>query len=308
MKYTQTILRFAVALCLAIVLLGVTLWINPWQAPRPSAQSGQGMALRPPAFLKAAYAQDSTSIDFGFILNEAGVTAYTKLDQELDLALLESRFKSIRQQTNQFISGIIVAPGYEKLTEFDENVEVQVFLHSDGWILAYLTRWQPASALFDWVNYDEKRLNGSTLTENVVRMLTADLGISNYNIYYYDFRYPKANNLMLVADRVDVEHSGESFSITVPRGLTIYDSSWSLGAFESGHNSSSSSSGCNINEEQLGTIRTPYSKWGLVSGELSKAIFKLDINHTLAVWLTGYPTNVTRAYCGLAIVYQEATQ
>ncbi len=97
------------------------------------------MALQPPAFLKSARAQDSAQVDFEFILEEAGVTAYTNLNQELDLTSLEARFKTIRQQTDEFIIGIVTAPGYEKLTEFDETADVQVFLHRDGWIVAYLS-------------------------------------------------------------------------------------------------------------------------------------------------------------------------
>jgi len=305
MKHTKHILKFAVAPCVAILLLGLTLLAKPEQAQTAAVQSGQGMALQPPAFLKSVQAAPLEQVDLGFIVEEAGVTAYTKLDQELDLATLKSHFKTIRQQTDQFISGIMIAPGYEYLTEFDENVEVQVFLLREGWIVSYLTRWQLASEMFDWVNYDEKRLNNSTLVENAVRMLAADVGVSDFTVSYYDFRYPKANNLMLVAERVDVEHAGDSFDITVPRGLTVYESSWSFARFSWSYYGSS----CAFNGEKLSGLNPPGSKWGLVTGEVNKTKFSPDKNHNLSVGIELHQADpATRSYCGLAIVYQEAAQ
>ena len=107
------------------------------------------------------------------------------------------------------------------MPEFGESAEVQVFLHRDGWIIAYLTRYQNASALFDWVNYDKKRLKDSTLIENVVRMLALDSGVADSTISYYDFRSLEATTLMLAADHSDANKQTESFEINIPRQLTV---------------------------------------------------------------------------------------
>lgn len=305
MKYTQIILKLTAALCVAIILLGLTFLAKPDQAQPAEIQTGQELALQPPAFLKSAHAAGLAQVDFSFIVEEAGITAYTNLNQELDLISLESHFKTIRQQTDQFISGIMTVPGYERITEFDESTEVQVFLLREGWIVSYLTRWQLAAEIFDWVNYDEKRLNDSTLIENVVRMLAADVGVYDFNVSYYDFRYPKANNLMLVAERVDVEHPSDFFDITVPRGLTVHESSWSFGRFGYSYYGSS----CALNGEQLGVLNPPASKWGLVTGELTKAQFSPDISHKLSVGIDVHRAEATtQSYCGIAIVYQEAAR
>lgn len=223
MKHIRYILKFVVALCVAIALLTLTMSAKPEVQPAADQTDG-GMALQLPAFLKSVYAQDSTQTDFNFLLDEAGVAAYTKLDQELDLENLKTSFKTIGRQTDQFISGIVVAPGYEKLPKFGENAEIQVFLHRDGWIVAYLTRYQTAAALFDWVNYDEKRLKNSTLLENVVRKLAEDTNVVDINVTYYDFRNPKATNLMLVSDHIEAINTRESFEINIPRELTVYES------------------------------------------------------------------------------------
>lgn len=309
MKHTGYILKFAVALCVAILLFALSLLAKSEQAQSTEVETGGGMALQPPAFLKSVQAAPLEQVDFNFLLEEAGVTAYTKLNQELDLASLESRFKTIGRQTDQFISGIVIAPGYEKLPEFGENAEVQVFLHRDGWIVGYLTRYQTTSALFDWVNYDKNRLKNSTLLENIVRLLAEDAGVSDTNVTYYDFRNPQATNLMLIADHADNIKSEDSFEINIPRELRVYESSWSsaqfsiIRVFRSGVGTVPAPGACILDDETLASHNPPEERWGLWAGELTKVNFPLSTNHKLSVTGVG-----ARAYCGIAIVYQEAAQ
>lgn len=217
---------------------------------------------------------------------------------------MEGRFKTIRQQTEQFISGIVIAPGYEKLPEFGENAEIQVFLHRDGWIVAYLTKWQLASVMFDWVNYDQKRLGNSTLIENVIRLLVHDVGVDEFTVSYYDFRYPEATNLMLVADFANDKIRSNTFTINIPQQLTVYERSWSSAQLVTYRNSNGAfvPGICTLNNETLST-QNPGGQWGLLSGELAKAELPPDTNHTLLV------DGITqRSYCGLAILYREATK
>ena len=298
MKSVRYTLKLVAALCAAIALLTLALPAKPEQVQPAADQADGGMALQPPAFLKSAYAADSTQADFSFLLDEAGVTAYTKLDEPLDLASLTSNFKTIGRQTDQFISGIVIAPGYEKLPEFGENAEIQVFLHQDGWIVAYLTRYQTAAALFDWVSYDEKRLKNNTLIENVVRKLTLDAGASDANVAYYDFRNPEATNLMLVADPANDKIRNNTFTINIPRQLIVYERSWSSAFLDY----RSDIRPCNLNNEPLATY-TGRAVQMLLSGELTKAQLPPDTNHTL------YTDGASlRSYCGLAILYREAAK
>jgi len=297
MKHTGSILKFAVAACIAILLFALTLLAKPEPVQPAEVETGGGMALQPPAFLKSARAQDSAQVDFSFLLDEAGFTAYAKLDQPLELTDMEGRFKTIRQQTEQFISGIVIAPGYEKLPEFGENAEIQVFLHHDGWIVAYLTKWQLASAMFDWVNYDQKRLGNSTLIENVVRLLVHDVGVDEFTVSYYDFRYPEATNLMLVADSANDKIRNNTFTINIPRQLTVYERSWS-----SAYGDALNHDACKLNDELL-TKHTGSAVFTLMSGELTKAKLPPDTNHTI---FTGGANYIS--YCGIAILYREATK
>lgn len=197
----------------------------------------------------------------------------------------------------------MTAPGYERLTEFDEDAEVQVFLHHDGWIVAYLTRHQTASALFDWVNYEEKRLT-STIIESVVELLALDSGVDDFKVDYYDFRYPDATNLMLVADHADADRPNESFEIIIPRQITVYESFWSSAQFGIRTYYNSRYPGeCVLNDEKLASLDPGGERWRLWSGELTKAKLPPDTNHKLSV-----SADNRSSYCGIAIVYREEGQ
>jgi hypothetical protein len=154
------------------------------------------------------------------------------------------------------------------------------------------------------VNYEEKRLT-STIIENVVRLLALDSGVDDFNIAYYDFRYPEATNLILVADHADVNKPNESFEINIPRQLTVYESFWSGAQF--GINidgySTHQPGECVLNDEKLASLDPGGERWGLWSGELTKTKFPPDTNHKLSV------SAVNRSsYCGIAIVYREAAE
>lgn len=302
-KHNLNSSKLVVALCLTIVLFTLSLFTKPQEVQPTAVETGEGITLQPPTFLKAAHAQDSTQVDFSFLIEEAGITAYTNLNQKLDLTIFEARFKNIRQQTDQFVYGIVTAPGYEKLTEFDETADVQVFLHSDGWIIAYLSRWQTAAEMFDWVNYEKQRLTG-TLLENVVRQMALDMGVNDFNIGYYDFRYPEATQIMLVAERVDYEQQEDSFEITIPRELAVYESSWSHAGFTTSYYPAT----CKLNDQELVAARSlSGGKWVLLTGELVKAKFPPGATHKL-VANAGSNHDSILSYCGIAIVYKEAAK
>lgn len=315
MGYRGYVRKLIVALLIAVMLVTLTPPANPkQQESQATSQIEQGTALRPPAFVQSVYAADSTAaitdttqVDFKFLLKEAGIAAYTKLDPPLDLASLQPRFKTIRQQTDQFISGIMIAPGYEKVPELGENAEVQVFLHNDGWIVAYLTKWQLASALIDWVNYDQNRLT-STLIESVVRSLALDAGASGFTVSYYDFRYPQATNLMLVATHAEQNVWVNSFQITVPRGLTLYETTWAHAKFFGSNHPSV----CLLDDDVFNRVNPDGERWGFTTGEFVPTKFSLDKAHKLSLGMDvdwgGGDMGKIRVYCGIAIVYREATQ
>lgn len=281
-----------------IALCGLSLLAN-FRSIQSADQTDGGLALQLPAFLKPAYAADTTPVDFSFLLKEAGITAYTKLDEPLDLTTMEPLFKTIGRQTDEFISGIVVVPDYENLSELGEKSEVQVFLHKDGWIVAYLTKWQRASEIFDWVHYDEKRLKDSTLIENMVRTIAKEAEIPDVAVSYYDFRNPEATNLLLAAIHVDSTKAYAAFEMNIPLKLAVYESTWSQSTFNA------PVAVCALDGQRLNTF--DFAQWSLATGELLKDKFAQGKTHKFDISLNpSDPSN--RNFCGLAVVYKEVTK
>lgn len=291
--------------CAIIALCGLSLLVN-FRSIQSAQQAGGGLSLQPPAFLKSVHAADSTAaitatipVDFSFLVKEAGITAYTKLNKPLDLETLAPLFKTKGRQTADFISGIVTAPDYETAPKYEEKAEVQVFVHKDGWILAYLTKWQRGAELFDWVHYDDKRLKNSTLIENVVRYLAENAGASDVAVSYYDFRYPDATNLLLIASHADTTNPQKDFEVNVPLKLTVYESSWS-------HNGIRLyGSNCKLDDKDISYFSRTDFQFG--TNEFTKDTFPQGKTHYFSAILSAEDSQA-RTYCGVAIVYKEVAK
>ncbi|MEM7129184.1 MAG: hypothetical protein AAF702_22825 [Chloroflexota bacterium] len=307
MKNFQPMPKLTIVLGIAVILLTANLFMSNQSLFSTDLLSSPGIALQIPAFAQSAQAAGLQQTDWEFILEEAGITAYTKVDQQLDLQFLPTNFKSIRKQTDDYIMGIVYAPGYANLPEFDEKGEVQVLIHKDGWLVAYLTRWQTGAELFDWVHYDSQRLNG-TLLENTLRFLAGELELADTNISFYDFRNPNATDLILVADRADGITTTDSFSVNVPREVQITESTWAAAQFDLEGRDCINCGGirpgtCNLDGGQLASLKPPYGKWRLYLGVLNEENFPQGKDHTISVGGRG-----KRAYCGISVIYSESTQ
>ncbi len=68
----------------------------------------------------------------------------------------------------------------------------------------------------DWVSYD-KTGAVSTKLEAALKLMCDQLGKLLPDVKYYDFRYPDANNLMIIADK-DAE-----FKVKIPDDITVYE-------------------------------------------------------------------------------------
>lgn len=297
----HSIWRIILVLCATAVLVAVTLIYGFRAVPQKAIAAGGSVTLHAPAFAGSMQTDNPEGVDFSIVLAEAGMTAYTKLDQELDLVAASSRFKTIAKQTDLFIAGIVIPPGYEERAELEESAEVQLFLHRDGWIVAYLTRWQPASYLFDWVNYEDNRLK-HTLLESTVNIFAEDEGVVDHAVSHYDFRYPEATNLILAADRADGTTQRDSFQINIPRGIAIHEASWSLSKFESGKFPAE----CKFNNELLGQVNPAQGNWMFATGTLDSKSLSVNTTNKIDLvmdWWYADPKN--RIYCGLSIVYGQ---
>jgi len=153
-----------------------------------------------------------------FLEEEAGISAYVNVGQEIDLEKAETAFKSIETVNDSYIIGEVDLPG------LPEDVNPQAYVHEDGWIVTYYSNYQPASKIMEWYEYDGGVITTTTLADAIHQIcdeIEVQYAIIRDDIKYYNFEYPNANRLMLITDMYD------SFSLTVPVECWVYEGSWS---------------------------------------------------------------------------------
>lgn len=177
-----------------------------------TASASPGMALARPSFLAAA---DDVSVAFiGAKLDaEAGISAWVQTGLPIDLNLIRGQFRTIETETADYIIGSVPVPNYQ------EHFDPHVYVHKSGWILAYYLKTDPAAKIIDTkaetIDTDKLRM--------VVGTLAALAGTSAENIVHYDFRYPNATHMLLVAENDD---SGRDFNIQLPVGYSYNELSF----------------------------------------------------------------------------------
>jgi len=98
------------------------------------------MALERPAFLDDA---SQTDLVGEKVQDEAGIAAYYKAPNQLNLELIRPLFNSIELESADYILGSISVPTY------DEHYDAHVYVRRDGWIMAYYLNSWPTSKMID---------------------------------------------------------------------------------------------------------------------------------------------------------------
>lgn len=161
-------------------------------------------------------------------LTDVGISAYIDTGMTIDLDDLIGTFTAVEDQTADYIIGLVSVPGYGD--EQNEVFHTHVYVSTDGWLLAYYMDTSPAAKIMDWKGYINS--GGSslpTLLELVLVDVASDAGVPYEAPTYYDFRYPNATHLMLVADFIATAgNEYDHFQIELPSSLTYYETSWSV--------------------------------------------------------------------------------
>jgi hypothetical protein len=184
-------------------------------------------------------------------------------------------FRTIETQTSQYIIGSIAVQNYL------ETQDVHVYVHVDGWVLAYYLKTDPTGKIFDWYSYT----GGTTIPTKLEKTLLAvgsAIGAPSPTITFYHFQYPNATNMMLIAEDYQ---NGNDFTVQLPSSFAYYERSWSL------HGKYSNDNHFNLDGQ---TIKS-YAYCDCVdAGTLTASQLSPDTTHTIAVDDDG----------GLALIYR----
>ncbi len=201
---------------LVVALVALIALAVGFSARHKTVSAAPGVALARPVFLAAPTADDSAVAAIGDKLDaEAGISAWVQTSLPIDLNLVRGQFRTIETETADYIIGSVPVPQY------NEHFDPHVYVHADGWILAYYLKTDPAAKIVDikeeTIDTDKLRI--------VVSNLAAFAGTSAEGINYYDFRYPNATHILLVAE---TGSEGYDFNIQLPTGYSYNELSFSV--------------------------------------------------------------------------------
>lgn len=179
-----------------------------------------------PSFIQTAHAADNA---LSFIESEAGISAYYQIPGGITLSVIKPLFRTVEKETTDYLVGSIAVPDW-----YAESEDVHVYVHKDGWVLAYYLKADPVSKLFDWKNYTPG--NVVTKFDTILKRVADQLQVAAPPATYYHFQQPNANSLLLIAERrmKNAQTESDSFEVKLPDPLTYYERSWSLTCMDSG--------------------------------------------------------------------------
>jgi len=161
-----------------------------------------GIALAEPAFAQAE--------DGHFLQEEAGMAAYMRTGQTIDVGKAKEAFRTIERQTTTYVVGSVALPDYTAAED------VHVFVHQEGWLVAYYSRQEPASKIVDWARYSPGSV--PTKLELGLSIVAGYAGVPVKDVNYYAFHYPSADKLTVIADSTI-----DGFYLTIPSEFTVYE-------------------------------------------------------------------------------------
>lgn len=238
---------------------------------------GSKYALSAPTFVGVAQA-DTDNAATDLIQNEAGISAYFHSSTPVTISSVRSIFETIELETTDYILGTVA------LANYPENHAPHVYVHIDGWFLAYYINSDPVAKIIDWNAYTA---SGDTIIstklESVLTIMAGAAGVGLGDITHYDFRFPNATTMMLIVER-DQGANNNYFTVNIPTSFGVSERSWS---YDEGN--------C---VGQIGLNNTTLGGGCDVSGAISAAQMPPATTHT--IWLAR-----GGALGGIALVYTE---
>jgi len=171
-------------------------------------------------FIKPVFAQ-SMSTAPTFLDEEAGISLYVNIGQSIDLAVAKTVYRALEKETADYAVGSVNV-------SISENEDVHCFVHKNGWIVTYYLKGEPVSKIVDWNLWSQST---SKLTKNKLQVglekMANTLGVwSVPSVSYYHFQHPNATKCMIILETL-VGSGEDSFNVTIPNDIAVYERSWS---------------------------------------------------------------------------------
>jgi len=249
----------------ALLVVGVWLFLSGGSAWERTDDGS--IRLESPALVALAAEAQAREEGVNFLQQEAGISAYVNVGQEIDLARVRGAFKTVETVSDNYIIGEIALP------DLPEEAHPHVYVNKDGWIVAYYSKEEPVSKVMQWIGYGGGAITTTTL-EDAVRKIHDVLPLPYKSVKYYDFEYPAANRIMIITETNNEPQVTDPFYLTVPPGARLYEASWSLI-----HLGGSCGSDSRLDGVRIGYLDGN----GILYEELTSRI-KVGTRHELTAW------------------------
>jgi hypothetical protein len=175
----------------------------------------QTLALQAPPFVEQVDSAAAPPEVAALLSSQAGISAYVQTAGPITLSAVRGVYRTIEADTTDYIIGSVAIPDHP------EHFDVHVYVHKDGWILAYYLQDGITSKI---VNVRARSIS-TTKLETAVSIAASAAGQAVTGLRHYDFRYPNATHMLVVAE----DHlNGRDFTITLPTEFAYYDRSFAV--------------------------------------------------------------------------------
>ena len=197
-----------------------------------------------------------------FLDTEAGMSAYANTGLTINLDNARAAFRTVERQTDTWLIGSVAIPGHP------EEEDAHVFVHQQGWIVAYYERGSPVARTVHWTGHPTL---GPNKLEQALGLVASNAGVPIPSAGFFNFQLPNATEWLLIIDN-------DSFGVTIPKEFAVFERSYSQFSTDLGSCSAGSFSRITID----GTVIAQQSGcvgFGTFHGLISAATLSQDASH-----------------------------
>jgi len=205
---------------------------------QPKKEEKGVIPLVPPPFVEAK-ALSIAKEELAFPEDEAGIAAYVNVGQSIDIEKVTTIFDQIEEVSETHTIGLVPIPNYGGKFHphlHVDTIHLHLYVDTNGWIVAYFTKDEPASLIMDWPDNNKgdkddpkiKEIKTTTLEQAIKKACDAsgiDYKEIEPKIKYYDFEFPEANSMLLFV-KTRATYGSNYVHISIPDNYKLYEASY----------------------------------------------------------------------------------
>jgi hypothetical protein len=202
---------------ISILFIAVILMIGLYSTTNRSKtdRGNDAISLEAPPFISVAEASQGAE---AFPTDKAGISASVKLTT-LNIDKVRTIFSKVVDIGDNYIIGIVPIPN------LGGNTEAHLYADTDGWLVAYFTKEEPAAKIMKWPeNYSTITRVTTTTLQEALRTAGQSAGVGIREVKYYDFRFPDANTVTLLVTLAS--NKPPITQVKIPEDWTLYEASY----------------------------------------------------------------------------------